>query len=205
MNQDYQISYKQEWLRKLIHLSSLWMPILYYFQDKQSTLILVGVVMCIVLLADIGRHYLPITGRLFNALFGNMLRGHEKHQKKLSGASYTLIAGFITILLFSKPVAIAAISILVISDAFAALVGRKYGSIPLAGKSLQGTATFYVFAVAITLGVATLFEESGWFMGAGIVASFIATLAELFSKRIGIDDNITIPFSYGIVMFLLAV
>jgi dolichol kinase len=195
------ISYKQELLRKTIHLSSLWIPIAYHITDKEFMLWLTGVVMAIILFADISRHYIPLTGRLFNRLFGNMLRDHEKQGITLSGASYTLIAGFIAIILFEKPVAIAAISILVISDALAAVVGRKFGSIKLNyGKSLQGSLAFLFSALAINYIVGELYGTPHNYYVAVIAASISATFTELFSKRFKLDDNITIPLSFGFVM-----
>jgi dolichol kinase len=195
------ISYKQELLRKTIHLSSLWIPIAYHITDKEFMLWLTGVVMAIILFADISRHYIPLTGRLFNRLFGNMLRDHEKQGITLSGASYTLIAGFIAIILFEKPVAIAAIGILVISDALAAVVGRKFGSIKLNyGKSLQGSLAFLFSALAINYIVGELYGTPHNYYVAVIAASISATFTELFSKRFKLDDNITIPLSFGFVM-----
>ena len=162
---------------------------------------LTGAVMALVLFADVGRHYLPFTGRLFNRLFGSMLRDHEKQGKKLSGASYTLIAGFLVILFFEEPIAIAALGILVISDAIAALVGRKFGSIKLVyGKSLQGSLAFLSSALAITYIVGELYGTPHNYYVAVIAASMSATLTELFSKRFKLDDNITIPLSFGFVM-----
>ena len=157
--------------------------------------------MAIILFADISRHYIPLTGRLFNRLFGNMLRDHEKQGITLSGASYTLIAGFIAIILFEKPVAIAAIGILVISDALAAVVGRKFGSIKLNyGKSLQGSLAFLFSALAINYIVGELYGTPHNYYVAVIAASISATFTELFSKRFKLDDNITIPLSFGFVM-----
>ncbi len=200
MSQNSSISYRQEWLRKLIHFSSLWMPLCYALTDRQTTGVAIGVVMAIVLTVELFWHRLPITGRIYERLFGRMLRTHEKQGRKLSGASYTLIAGFVCIWCFDEPIAMAALLILVIADALAALIGRRFGNIPLAGKSLQGTAAFFACALVITGAVAHTYAQPPTFLWVGLLASLAATLAELYSKRFSLDDNLTIPISYGIVL-----
>lgn len=196
-----EISYRQEWIRKSIHLSSLWMPLAYHsLLSREAMLWCIGIVGACVICTEIGRMYIPQLERVFSTVFGSILRHHERNQRNLSGAGYVLIGAFLTVLLFSKPVAIAALSIVVVADAAAALVGRKFGSIPLAGKSLQGSLTFFAVALLITFLVATEYTQDTVFLMVGAVASLLATITELYSKRLFIDDNLSIPMVYGLTL-----
>jgi dolichol kinase len=195
------IQYKDELFRKLIHLFSLSIPIIYYFITTEAAAIILGIVAAFALIIDLGRYLHPETGKIFYKIFGFLLREHElDHKKKnLNGATYVLISALISVLIFPKVIFISAFSILIISDSAAALIGRKFGKRKFLSKSLEGTLTFFVSACVVILftpKVGGFFEE----YLIGFFAAFVGAIVENISFKL-VDDNLSIPLSVGFTMW----
>jgi dolichol kinase len=195
------IQYKDELFRKLIHLFSLSIPIVYYFISTETAAIILGILAAIALFIDLGRYIHPETGKIFYKIFGFLLREHElDHKKKnLNGATYVLISALISVLIFPKVIFISAFSILIISDSAAALIGRKFGKHKFLSKSLEGTLTFFVSACIVILftpKVNGFFEE----YLIGFIAAFVGAIVENISFKL-VDDNLSIPLSVGFTMW----
>ncbi len=195
------IRYKDELFRKLIHLFSLSIPIVYYFIPTETAAIILGILAAFALILDLGRYLHPETGKIFYKMFGFLLREHElDHKKKsLNGATYVLISALISVLIFPKVIFISAFSILIISDSAAALIGRKFGRHKFLSKSLEGTLTFFVSACIVILftpKVSGFFEE----YLIGFIAAFVGAIVENVSSKL-VDDNLSIPLSVGFTMW----
>ena len=195
-------SYGSELIRKGIHLSSLSIPIIYYFLSKGAALTILVPVTALFLVADIARLYHEPSGRLFGRAFGFLLRPHERNDlgRHLTGASYVLLSATLGVLVFPKVIAITSFAILIVSDSAAALIGRRYGRHPFMKKTAEGTFAFFVSAlivVAIAPKVSYLPQE--YLIGGA--AAFVGSIVEAVS--VGIDDNVSIPFSIGAAMWLL--
>jgi dolichol kinase len=195
------IRYRDELFRKLIHLNSLSIPIVYYFISTETAALILGILAGVALTLDLGRYLHPETGKIFYKIFGFLLREHElDHKKKnLNGATYVLISALIGVLIFPKVIFISAFSILIISDSTAALVGRKFGRHKFLSKSLEGTLTFFISACIVILftpKVSGFFEE----YLIGFIASFVGAIVENVSSNL-VDDNLSIPLSVGFTMW----
>lgn len=195
------IQYKDELFRKLIHLFSLSIPIVYYFIPTETAAVILGILAAVALIIDLGRYLHPETGKIFYKMFGFLLREHElDHKKKnLNGATYVLISALISVLIFPKVIFISAFSILIISDSAAALVGRKFGRRKFLSKSLEGTLTFFVSACIVILftpKISGFFEE----YLIGFIAAFVGAIVENVSFKL-VDDNLSIPLSVGFTMW----
>lgn len=195
------IQYRDELFRKSIHLTSLSIPIVYYFISTETAAIILGILAALALIIDLGRYLHSDTGKIFYKIFGFLLREHElDHKKKnLNGATYVLISALISVLIFPKVIFITAFSILIISDSSAALVGRKFGRRKFLSKSLEGTLTFFISACVVILftpKVGGFFEE--YLMG--FIAAAVGAIVENISFRL-IDDNLSIPLSVGFTMW----
>jgi len=195
------IQYKDELFRKLIHLTSLSIPIVSYFIPTETAAIILGILAALALIIDLGRYLHPEIGKIFYKYFGFLLREHElDHKKKnLNGATYVLISALISVLIFPKVIFISAFSILIISDSLAALIGRKFGKRKFLSKSLEGTLTFFVSACIVILftpKVGGFFEE----YLIGFIAAFAGAIVENVSFKL-VDDNLSIPLSVGFVMW----
>jgi dolichol kinase len=195
------IQYKDELLRKLIHLTSLSIPIVYYFISTETAALILGILAALALIIDLARYLHPETGKIFYKLFGFLLRKHEIDNKKknLNGATYVLISALVSVLIFPKVIFISAFSILIISDSLAALIGRKFGRRKFLSKSLEGTLTFFVsscIVILFTPKVGGFFEE----YLIGFIGAFVGAIVENISFKL-IDDNLSIPLSVGLTMW----
>jgi dolichol kinase len=195
------IQYRDELVRKLIHLCSLSIPVIYYFIPRNIAVVILGALSVFALTLDLGRHFSSNVGSVFYRFFGFMLRQHEKDSKKknLNGATYVLISALLTAIIFPKVIFINAFAILIISDTMAALIGRKYGRHKFLAKSLEGTLAFFVSAVIVSLLTPKLGAGIAEYIIA-ITASGIGAIVENISFGWA-DDNLSIPMSIGFVMW----
>ena len=197
------IDYRDEIVRKLIHLCSLSIPIIYYFISKTSAVIILSIITLVALVIDISRIFSPFAGKLFNSVFGFLLREHEIdiQKRNLNGATYVFISALICVIAFPKILFITAFSILIISDSVAALIGRKYGKHKFLSKSLEGTLAFFISAIIVVLFTP---KVDGLLLEyiIGFTAAAIGAIVENISFGIA-DDNLSIPISIGISMWLL--
>lgn len=196
-------SFRNELYRKSIHLSSLWIPALVYFAHPGISIALFS----FLLLADGIIEYGNFrkwrwARRSFGALFYKTLRSKElkKDKFQVSGSMYVLAGAIICTMLFSKAVAAIALTIMLTSDACAALFGKAFGTRKLyKSKSLEGTAAFFLSSLIIMM----LFNPVYAVTYASILAAAVATLAEMFEDKIEIDDNLSVPLFVGIILTLL--
>jgi len=195
------IKYKDELFRKLIHLTSLSIPIVYYFISKETAALILAILTGLALIIDLTRYLHPEIGRIFYKIFGFLLRPHElDHKKKnLNGATYVLISALISVLIFPKVIFISAFSILIIGDSLAALIGRKFGKRKFLFKSFEGTLTFFISACIVILFTPKIggFKEEYLI---GFIGAFVGAIVENISFRL-IDDNLSIPLSVGFTMW----
>lgn len=206
MNADgTQITYGNELARKAIHIASLGIPII-YLQIPHSLGIGLLVGMTITsLLIDVLMHFHGPTRALMMKMVGGLLRQHEKQAEhfRLTGASWVLIAATLTMWLFPTSIAVTAFTILIVSDTFAALVGRRYGRRPFLDKSFVGAVTFMITGFGVVLTYWSLYDLPSTFLWCGAIGSVVGAITEAGSTSLKVDDNISVPTSIGIVMWLL--
>lgn len=197
------IHYRDELIRKLIHLCSLSIPVIYYFIPRSTAALILGILTAIALVMDLARFLSPSFGKLFYKIFGFILRKHETDstKKNLNGATYVLIAAFLGVLIFPKVIFITAFTILIISDTSAALIGRKFGKIKFLRKSFEGTLAFFISASIVIFFTPKIGNHGTEYL-IGFIAAFIGAFVENVSSGIA-DDNISIPFSIGFTMWAL--
>ena len=188
-----EISLYNEFKRKAIHLVALVIPIGYFLLPKLlSLLILTPFALGSIAIDIIRLKRLPLHGFL-NRLIGPVLREHE--DSDFTGSSYILTASVLSILLFDKNVAVAAISFIILGDIAAALVGRRYGKIKIKRKSLEGSLACLFMCLLVAIIV------PGFPLWIGVVGAFTATLVE--GITFPIDDNFSVPLISGLVMHIL--
>ncbi|HEX7079220.1 MAG TPA: SEC59/DGK1/VTE5 family protein [Candidatus Eisenbacteria bacterium] len=182
--------------RKAIHLASLAVPVGYYVTPDAWTrqwerALLASVILSLAI--EIFRLNHPRTRNMFRHFFGELLRNHE--EASLLGSTYLLIACLLSIHLFAKPVAVLALSFLIVGDTVAAIVGKSFGRVRLFGKTVEGSVACLVVCFALTR-----FLPQVPFHVA-LVGAVVATVFELLP--IPLDDNFRIPLSAGFAMDLL--
>ena len=196
-------SLKKEFYRKSIHLSSLWIPLVIYFMHPGFSVSLFA----LLLLGDVVLEYAnykkyPWARQIFGALFAKTLRNKETVHARFqaTGSMYVLAAAILCTILFSRPVAVIALSVMLVSDTAAALFGKAYGSRKLyKNKSLEGTTAFFMSALLVNMVLSPIFP----FNVASVIACLAATFAEMFEDKLDIDDNFSIPLVVGALLTFL--
>lgn len=187
--------------RKFIHLSSLWIPAVIYYLEKQDALILFSLLTALVLLAEKLRSVFGGFGDCFKTVFKGVLRADEHANSRLTGAAYMMM-GVLFCLAFPTDIAVTALSVLMVSDTAAAWAGQKYGTIFMNDKSAEGCAAFLASGLIVVLIIGfSMQHEAHYFLG-GCLAVALATVAEFYSRQMKVDDNFMIPFVICIVMWL---
>ena len=144
---------------------------------------------------ELGRRHSRRLQKVLMVIFARVMHPHER--MRVNSATWYVTA-LLVLALSSPPLVCAlAVTILALADPAAAIVGRRWGRIPLInGRSLEGSVTFFVVGLVSSFAVISLFH-TGIGVGPALLvaagASVLAALAELVSKRI--DDNFTIPVS----------
>lgn len=197
------IDYQSEVLRKAIHLCSLSIPVVYYFITRELALSILIPLALLSLVLDLSRYYFKPFSNIFYKIFGFMLRKHEKDEKRknLNGATYVLISAVLVIAIFPKVFAVTGFAVLIIGDIAAALIGRKFGQTQFLLKSLEGTIAFFIFSIVVILFTPKIEGNFTEFVIA-VIAVGVGAVAENISTGWA-DDNLTIPVSIGITMWIL--
>ncbi|HCY74817.1 MAG TPA: dolichol kinase [Ignavibacteriales bacterium] len=197
------IHYRDELVRKLIHLFSLSIPIIYYFIPTSISITILASLTLFALIVDGGRFFSKKFAKLFYRVFGFLLRKHEldKEKKNLTGATYVLISALICAIIFPKIIFVTAFSILIISDSLAALIGRKFGKRKFLRKSFIGTLSFFISASIVVLFTPKIGNFPMEYI-IGFIAAFVGAIVENISYGFA-DDNLSIPVSVGLTMWAL--
>jgi dolichol kinase len=198
------ISYQQEVYRKLIHLSSLWMPVFVLFVPRWWCFLIFTVLLIGNMIIEYG-HYRQwaIIHPIYHFFFGKMLRSKPPGVKfQFSGGPPVLAAAAMCTLLFPNPLHVfCALTVMLLSDAAAALIGRRWGRTRFSnGKTMEGSLAF-VLVGWLTIIITGLFADfTGREFAFGIASIFLAALAECYTKKIRIDDNFSIPLIVGTLL-----
>ena len=211
---------REEINRKLLHiLSGTLIPagILYLPQiDGCSPLtpaIVLGICAGFSILLEYLRFHNSKMQAWFIRLGASMLRKSESHS--FTGSTYIFLSAFLCSLLFIDHPHIAAIalSLFILGDAVAALVGISMGRIKIGKKSLEGSAACFFLGMLLFLlvypQVPLLLDrwQGQVSLALMVIVSLVNTLFELFPLRFGakleINDNLSVPLITGTVLLLL--
>jgi dolichol kinase len=195
------INYRDELVRKLIHLCSLSIPIIYYFIPRYNAIIILSIFTFIAIVLDLSRYFYPSIGKIFYSIFGFLLREHEvDHKKKnLNGATYVFISALLCVLIFPKVFFITAFCILIVSDSSAALIGRKFGKHRFLAKSFEGTLAFFISASIVVLFTPKIEYHTMEYI-IGFISAAVGAIVENISFGFA-DDNLSIPIAIGFTMW----
>lgn len=194
-----------EHYRKIIHLSSLWIAILYHFTNFYTMLMTVCISNILMLIFEylrLGEYKYKeyVLKILYYRYLEPILRPHEKNH--ITGACYMVFAALICIIIVTKEVFILAFSILAISDSMAAIVGKACGKIKLGKKTLEGSITFFITSLIISYAAFYLYNTEIKFLVSAIISCIFTTLAELSAEYLKLDDNIIIPLIFSITFVI---
>jgi dolichol kinase len=194
-----EISYNEEAMRKAVHAFSVVIPVCYLFLPRSIMLIVLLIASATAITIDLSRITgLALWSKFLVKIFGCMIRPKEK--EGFTGASYILSTDFLVILLFDKPVAIAAIAYIALGDTAAAMVGRRWGFHKYGNKSIEGSLGFFVVTAGAGIGFHYLYPGALPII-AVITGAAVAAIVEAMTVRS--DDNMTVPIVCGLFMQIL--
>jgi len=193
-------NYTFELNRKTFHILGLLAPLIYYFIPKILAVIITITLASSVLYIDLYRHTNPYIQQWVQYFLGNIMRQEELNTTKLASCSWMFIGMALSCVVLRKEVTMFAWIVLFMCDSLAAIVGSKYGrNIIVDNKTAEGSMAF--FLSMIMLGMLYYLAVPGGYTFPGLVlASVATTYTELYSKKFGIDDNISIPIVAGICL-----
>jgi dolichol kinase len=184
---------RRELQRKSFHVGMIIVPVWVYLMPHTTALL--GLILAT--FATVAVDLLRLTDhrlrRFFLRLFRSVIRPHE--EEHLLGSTHYMIAALLSVVIFDHEIAIAALAYLVLGDAAAAIIGKRFGTPRFWGKSPQGSLA--CFAVCLLVGWPLL--PSPWLALAGAAT---ATVAEAMPSPL--DDNMRVPIFGGIAMQLAA-
>ncbi|MDR0307164.1 MAG: hypothetical protein LBI42_10050 [Chitinispirillales bacterium] len=213
---------KEEITRKLLHLFALLMPLgIFYlphekFQITISHWIPVGILGGLLfgsVVVESLRFRVPAVQKYFIKFFGHMLRQEES--TKTTGSTYVIGAALICSILFinNKHISFMVLSLFILGDAVAAIVGLSIGRIKIGKKSLEGSAACFLLCMTLFYAVFPYmpFVLDPW--GGSVplliaaVSSLSITVFELIplkiTPKVTINDNLAVPVITGGIMLLL--
>jgi dolichol kinase len=98
--------------------------------------------------------------------------------------------------MYTKPIAVAALTFIIVGDTLAALIGRRFGRHRFGRKSVEGSLA----CLAGTLLVAIFAPDLA--LPVALFGATVAAITEALSTRI--DDNISVPIISGLAMTLFS-
>jgi dolichol kinase len=185
--------YQLKHYRKLLHLLSGIIAVLYYFFPHKDTIFIyvLSILVCSILFFDI----LRLSNTFINSLVFKYLRHFfiDREKDKINSAAYYFTGVLACIYFFPVEVAVSSILFLSFGDTAASIVGTHLGKHKLVGKkSLEGSLACFVTCFLLAI----LFLP----LKISLIGAFVGTIAELLPWNL--DDNITIPVFSGLVMTL---
>lgn len=183
---------RYEVARKAIHISSLSIPVIYWFISRDLALFILVPLFSGFFVIDLLKNFFTPVSEWYHRTFGAMLRTHELKRAKgqFNGATYIVLAALLLVLFFPKIIAVAAFSMVAISDTLAAIAGKTIGKHRFGQKSVEGSAAFFFSALVVVAVIPGLNPFIG------LIMAITGTLTEAFMVRIGefkVDDNLSIP------------
>lgn len=181
-------------IRKLLHVSTIVVPISYLFLPRFPMVIGLCVLGILFLFIDFLRLEIQIIGSCFDHFFGKLIWPKEKNT--LTAATHYVVAAFLSVYFFDKWIAIAVLLFLALGDTAAHIIGVRWGKNRLdTEKTIEGSLACFLICLSISL---LLPQPSLLVLAAG---ALVASLVEFFP--FGIDDNFTLPLISGAAMEII--
>lgn len=189
---------KRELARKSFHIATVALPVLVWLLPRPVTVAVLVPLAVLALVVDVARLRLRPLRYTFLRLTRPMLRHHERHG--LTGGTYMMVAYALAVLLFPKPVAVAAMLFNGLGDAAAALVGRRWGRHRTRwGKSWEGFGAGFVTSLAAGMTVAWLSPDLA--LAGAALGAFVAAAGEF--APLPLDDNLRVTLGGGAAAWLV--
>lgn len=215
---------KEEIRRKLLHLFALIMPIgLFYFPMWKPYPYWLSVALLAFFavgstIVELLRFRIPALQKIFLTCFGHMMRKEEK-SAKVTGSTYVVWAALICSLIFWdefwRHISFMVLTMFILGDAVAALVGISMGRIKIGKKSLEGSLACFALCMILFCILFPHLPHLKFYcmvMGnnmlwIGLAASLTITVFELvplkITSKLTINDNLAVPVIAGAVIWIM--
>ncbi|WPM32200.1 SEC59/DGK1/VTE5 family protein [Hydrogenobacter sp. T-2] len=177
--------------RKVFHLFALllWLLPLNYLPSI-ITLLVFSLVIGLNLLTVLGVGKERLT---FYYRFVYKLEREKNYSRPGIQALWANLGIFSVFLLFGKEPAMVSVVVLAVGDAFASVVGMRYGRTRMGSKSLEGSIAFFLSTFLVLLPFLGLWK-------AFLICIFSAIVEAL---PISVDDNFSVPLVAGVLYYML--
>jgi dolichol kinase len=195
------IPYREELKRKAIHLLALVVPLGMALVGKLWSIYLLVPLALLAVTADVLRVRSEAFARFIYRIFGSMMRTEERPPiggpVTINGATWVLLSAASLALIFPIRIAVPAFTMFMLSDAAAALVGRRFGRLHWGNnpRTVEGSLAFLVTGLVVM----AFFPNIVFWIGA--VSVVAGALAEALPRPF--NDNLRVPLVAAAVIFLL--
>ena len=186
---DKTLSFSNEIYRKIFHISSLIIPLIYIYTNFFNFIIFLTIsTMCMFIININYNMILRLINSKINLDF--IIRDYEK--KSLWSASYMILTFLLVSIIFPKNIAIISMILASVCDPLAGLFGQKYGKIKIIhNKTLEGT---YIFIISAFLLVSLYLHTVSSYL---LIICILIALTELITPMK--YDNVTIPIASSLI------
>lgn len=184
------LDFKGEIGRKALHLLALVVPLSMLAIPFAVALTLLAGLSLLAIGTEVARSRSAPVAAFVDRWFGWMMRPEERGMGRgFTGATWVVVTATLLLLAFDARIAATAMSMALVGDAAAALVGRTWGRVrwPGSRRTLLGTGAFVVTALVVAL----FFPWFGW--GARAAAAIAAAAVE--TLPLPVNDNLSLPFA----------
>ena len=201
---EHEIPYQAELKRKALHLLALMAPLTVTVTGKTWSLLLLAPAAVVALAADVLRVRWAPFAHFIDRVFGSLMRSEERPPVggpvSINGATWVLVSSSLLILIFPVRIALAAFVMFMISDAAAAIVGRRIGRIHWgsSARTVEGSLAFLAVGAVVMIGFALGSDLVLW---TGLVATLFGCAAEAMPRPL--NDNLRVPIVAASVLFAL--
>jgi len=204
------MSIKSEIKRKSLHSMGLLVPLSYILFGRNTTLTIMGAIFFVFVVLEPFRIIEALRDSIKRRLriyvddeviermevlerqIDGITREHERN--RVAAHIYFTAAAFTVLYFFPQDIAIGAITVATLGDAFAAIIGKSLGRHRFSnGKSLEGSTAYFL------VGVAVLWPLVGPFNA--VIGSLAGTLAELYN--LPPDDNFSNQLAIALVLYAI--
>ncbi|MEM6925975.1 MAG: diacylglycerol/polyprenol kinase family protein [Myxococcota bacterium] len=151
---------------------------------------------------EAARRLLPGVNRRLMQLFARVAHPHETTE--INSATWYATAIMVLTVGFPLDIGVTALAVLGLGDPAAAIVGRRFGRVPVGpSRTLEGSLAFVVAGGLAAFAVTAWLFPAPWATLAlrAFVGGVAGAVAEVATRRL--DDNLTIPLAVAFVLGLL--
>jgi dolichol kinase len=191
-------SYSAEVGRKTLHLLALIIPFGMWWLGPPQALYVVGALAGIAVTADVTRAYSVPFNEWIRWIFGPLMRAEELPEAggrvTFNGATCVLVGATLLALVFPMRVAVPVLTMTMLADAAAALVGRRLGRHPWGRLSatVEGSAAFVATGLLVVI----------WFpslaLGPALAGVVVGAVVE--ALPLPVNDNIRVPLAAAAIV-----